>query len=81
MAEPDPNSTGSNDEAAPTRRPPAEGGANGGEPPRDRPPGGEPSSDAGQSAAVAAEHPKGRTAPLPPEHPSHGTIDEGGDHR
>ena len=38
-------------------------------------------SDAGQGDDVAAEHPKGGTAPLPPGHPSRGTIDEGGDHR
>ena len=37
-------------------------------------------SDAGQSADVAAEHPKGKNAPLPPGHPSRGTIDEGGEH-
>ena len=37
-------------------------------------------SDAALDPAVAAEHPKGATAPLPPGHPSHGTIDEGGEH-
>ena len=37
-------------------------------------------SDAGQSPDVAAEHPKGADAPLPPGHPSRGTIDEGGEH-
>ena len=41
---------------------------------------GDPSSDAGQSPAVAAEHPKGAQAPLPPDHPSRGTIDESGAH-
>ena len=37
-------------------------------------------SDAGQDADVAPEHPVGENAPLPPGHPSHGTIDEGGEH-
>jgi hypothetical protein len=39
-----------------------------------------PRGDEDQDAGVAAEHPKGRVAPLPPGHPSRGTIDEGGDH-
>ena len=38
-------------------------------------------SDAGQGPDVAAEHPKGAVAPLPPGHPSRGTIDEGGEQR
>jgi hypothetical protein len=37
-------------------------------------------SDAGQGDGVAAEHPKGAVAPLPPGHPSRGTIDEAGEH-
>ena len=37
-------------------------------------------SDSGQDAGVAPEHPKGAVAPLPPGHPSHGTIDEAGEH-
>jgi hypothetical protein len=37
----------------------------------------EPRSDAGQSDAVAAEHPKGEPRrSAPPGHPSAGTIDE-----
>ncbi len=36
--------------------------------------------DGEQEAGVAAEHPKGAVAPLPPGHPSHGTIDEAGEH-
>ncbi len=39
-----------------------------------------PRGDEDQGAGVAAEHPKGRVAELPPGHPSRGTIDEGGDH-
>jgi hypothetical protein len=50
------------------------------DPPIDPETGEPPRSDAGQGARVAPEHPKGRTAPLPPGHPSRGTIDEGGVH-
>ena len=38
----------------------------------------EPKSDAKVSKQAAAEHPKGQRAPVPPDHPSHGMIDEGG---
>jgi hypothetical protein len=38
----------------------------------------QPKSDAKLSKHIAAEHPKGRRAPVPPDHPSHGMIDEGG---
>ena len=38
----------------------------------------QPQSDANLSEHVAAEHPKGRRAPVPPDHPSHGMIDEAG---
>ena len=38
----------------------------------------QPKSDATLSKNVAAEHPKGRCSPAPPDHPSHGMIDEGG---
>jgi hypothetical protein len=38
----------------------------------------QPMSDATLSKDVAAEHPKGRRAGVPPDHPSHGMIDEGG---
>jgi len=41
-----------------------------------------PRGDGGQPPIVAAEHPKGRSgrpaAPLPPDHPSQGMIDEAG---
>ena len=64
MAEPYPHSITTGSPPSPTRKKAAE-------PER---------SDAGQSPEVAAEHPKGATAPLPPGHPSRGTIDEGGEH-
>ena len=37
-----------------------------------------PRGDGGQSPRIAAEHPKGRPAPLPADHPSRGMIDEAG---
>jgi hypothetical protein len=39
-----------------------------------------PHSDANRNKGVAPESPKGRRAQLPPDHPSRGTIDEGGVH-
>jgi hypothetical protein len=39
-----------------------------------------PHDDRLADTRLAPEHPKGQTDPLPPENPSHGTIDESGEH-